>query len=520
VTDKLQKAWDRAWKGAEYRSWVKGVLGRPDGAGGYDVIVPDRPNFYYVRITQSGTLTVTAARVAGSVPARANLPVRLRLEKGSGYVIYGVDATTALDAALADDPANPYGIAQHTHSLDSGMSYLLEAQRLAPGLVRPAGGFSVTVEPFRYQSAGTWQTYEGEDLDLATNQPGTTGKHRLVLVSLDPSTNTVAATNGSDANYATALTQADIDAINVVGRIPLGAVIIRADDADINDHTKFIDARGWLNLPGVTFDDSEGDPATVGASAADGTSDNAARRDHAHAYAYNDAEGQPADIGTTADGVSAWPARRDHVHALGAGSVGTTELTDGTVTNAKLANMAEGTIKGRALSAGTGAPTDLTASQAAAIVGTAALNVNTTAVGNAGTGEDVIATYTIPAGTLAADGDSIWFEAWGTSNDDESDTYTFKIYFGATLIHSIAATNWGSAWMAWGRIVRVGATSQKAFSQMLTNSGYGAGSFGGGLYIAAPAETLSGSVVLAITAEAVNNDDVVCTSFVVGKTPA
>jgi hypothetical protein len=442
--------------------------------------------------------------------------VRLRLEKGSGYVIYGVDATTALDAALADDPANAYGIAQHTHSLDSGMSYLLEAQRLAPGLLRPAGGFSVTVEPFRYAYNGTWQTYEGEDLDLETNQPSTTGKHRLVLVSLNPADNTVAATNGSDQDYATALTQADIDAINIAGRIPLGAVIIRADDADINDHTKFIDARGWLNLPGVTFDDSEGDPVDVGDTAADGTSDNAARRDHAHALdavavvdivelnqdaiLFDDDEGDPVDVGTASDGTSTKAARRDHAHAL--------------------ANMAEGTIKGRALSAGTGAPTDLTASQAAAIVGTAALNVNTTAVGNVGTGEDTIATYTIPAGTLAADGDSIWFEAWGTSNDDESDTYTFKIYFGATLIHSVAATNWGSAWMAWGRIVRVGATSQKAFSQMLTNSGYGAGSFGGGLYIAAPAETLSGSVVLAITAEAVNNDDVVCTSFVVGKTPA
>lgn len=520
MTDKLRKAFDRAWSASEYRSWVKGVLGRPDGAGGFTVLVPDRANHYFVRISQSGTLTVTTARVAGSVPARAGLPVRLRLEKGSGYVIYGVDGSPMLDAALADDPPNPYGIAQHTHSLDSGQSYMVEAQRLEPGLLRPAGGFLTTIEPFRYLSAGAWQTFEGDDLDLATNQPSTTGKHRLVLVTLNPATNTVAATNGSDADYATALTQADIDTFSVGGNIPLGAVIIRADDSDINSHTKYLDARGWLNLPGVTFSDAEGDPAAVGTAAADGSSSYAARRDHVHAYAYDDGEGQPADIGTAADGSSAWPARRDHVHALGANSVGSTELANSSVTNAKLADMTQGTIKGRALSAGTGAPVDLTANQAAAIVGTAALHVGTTATGNVGTGEDVIATYTVPAGTLAVDGDSVWFEAWGTSNDDETDTYTFKIYFGATLIHSIAATNWGSAWMAWGRIVRTGATSQKAFSQMLTNSGYGAGSFGGGLYIAAPAETLSGAVVLQITAEAVSNDDVVCTSFIVGKTPA
>jgi hypothetical protein len=54
--------------------------------------------------------------------------------------------------------------------------------------------------------------------------------------------------------------------------------------------------------------------------------------------------------------------------SLVAGSIGTTELTDDNVTNGKLANMAESTIKGRAAGAGTGDPTDLTATQATAIL--------------------------------------------------------------------------------------------------------------------------------------------------------
>jgi hypothetical protein len=50
-------------------------------------------------------------------------------------------------------------------------------------------------------------------------------------------------------------------------------------------------------------------------------------------------------------------------------NVTTAKILDANVTNAKLANMAETTVKGRALSAGTGVPVDLTAAQLNAIVG-------------------------------------------------------------------------------------------------------------------------------------------------------
>jgi len=49
-------------------------------------------------------------------------------------------------------------------------------------------------------------------------------------------------------------------------------------------------------------------------------------------------------------------------------SIGTTQLAADGVTNAKLADMAQGTVKGRALSAGTDNPVDLTATQVKAIV--------------------------------------------------------------------------------------------------------------------------------------------------------
>jgi hypothetical protein len=49
-------------------------------------------------------------------------------------------------------------------------------------------------------------------------------------------------------------------------------------------------------------------------------------------------------------------------------AIDTVEIVADAVTNAKLANMAQSTIKGRAVSAGTGDPTDLTATQATAIL--------------------------------------------------------------------------------------------------------------------------------------------------------
>jgi hypothetical protein len=516
MTDKLRSAFDRAWKGAEHRSWVRGIIGRPDGAGGYDIAVADRPPFVYVRVSQEGSQTVTIAKSLGKVALRGNLPVRMRLEAGQ-YVIYEVDSFY-YDAATADDASNLFGVPQHTHSLSSGMAYLLESQRLQPGLVRPGGGWDAIIEPMRYYDGSAWQTFPGDTLSLETNQPSTTGKHRLVVVVLDPSTNTVAAVNGSDENYATALDQESIDAITIGDTYPLGAVLIRADDADIMTQAKYIDARGWLNYArGVTFDDTEGDPEAIG-TAAVGTSDFASRHDHVHALStatvggviFSDAEGQPADVGTTADGTSTFAARRDHVHALAAGGVANTHLAD----------MTAGTIKGRALGAGTGAPTDLSAGQAAAIVGTAALDVDTGSLGNVGTGEDTVASYTVPANTLAANGDSLWFEAFGTAANN-ANTKALRVYFGAALIMAASDDAWGLEWVLRGRVIRTGAATQKAYVTLTTSAPIGIGSLAGGAGVTvSAAEDLTGAVALAITAEATADNDLICDGMIAGKTPA
>jgi hypothetical protein len=84
--------------------------------------------------------------------------------------------------------------------------------------------------------------------------------------------------------------------------------------------------------------------------------------------------GDPADIAAAND---AEVLRRSGA-TLGFGTVATAGLTNDAVTNAKLADMAQDTIKGRTSGAGTGDPVDLTAAQVATIVSTAvasALNI-------------------------------------------------------------------------------------------------------------------------------------------------
>ncbi|TCR65433.1 hypothetical protein [Bosea sp. BK604] len=74
--------------------------------------------------------------------------------------------------------------------------------------------------------------------------------------------------------------------------------------------------------------------------------------------------GDPADIAAGTDG---FVLRRSGT-TLGFGTTDTAGITNDAVTNAKLANVATQTIKGRT-AAGTGDPEDLTATQAAAVIG-------------------------------------------------------------------------------------------------------------------------------------------------------
>lgn len=70
--------------------------------------------------------------------------------------------------------------------------------------------------------------------------------------------------------------------------------------------------------------------------------------------------GDPADIAATA---ASGAVLRESGSTIGFGTVATAGIADDAVTDAKLSNMAQGRVKGRAPAAGTGDPTDLVLSQ-------------------------------------------------------------------------------------------------------------------------------------------------------------
>jgi hypothetical protein len=126
--------------------------------------------------------------------------------------------------------------------------------------------------------------------------------------------------------------------------------------------------------------------------------------------------GDPADIAATA---ASDAVLRESGSVIGFGTVATAGIADDAVTNAKLANVATATFKGRT-TAGTGDPEDLTATQA-----TALLNVF---VGDSGSGGTKGLVPAPAAGDAAKDfflhADGTWKGSWNVQIASPAGNYT------------------------------------------------------------------------------------------------
>lgn len=244
----LKRAFDAAVLAAERRSYIFGFLGRVNVDTTVTVVVADRPNFFYVRVGGRGEpQSLTIAKNINKVPARAHLPVRMRRE-GGVLVIHDVDYETGYwEASTAGQGVNPFGVVEHTHERGTGLDYVVEAQRMEPGLVQWSTGLTVSVQAFRYNVGADWMTFLGSTLDLTSSVPVTVDKHRWVLVALDTATNTLTTVDGDLEDTSTPLTLDMLDDFDVTGLIPLGAIKVAFGDSSLSDYTKFFDARGWLD---------------------------------------------------------------------------------------------------------------------------------------------------------------------------------------------------------------------------------------------------------------------------------
>ena len=123
------------------------------------------------------------------------------------------------------------------------------------------------------------------------------------------------------------------------------------------------------------------------------------------------------------------------------------------------------------------------------------LNVNTTSKATTGTSEEVLATYTLPANTLSANGKAIRVTAWGESAAN-ANAKVVRIRFGgiaAAWTASFSTTASGAAWSISSVIIRTGAATQVSI-------GSGSASPSGQTLVsAAPTATLSSAVDIVVT---------------------
>lgn len=130
------------------------------------------------------------------------------------------------------------------------------------------------------------------------------------------------------------------------------------------------------------------------------------------------------------------------------------------------------------------------------------LFVSDTAVGNVGSGEDTLITYTLPASAMSVLTNVVEIEAGG-SFAASPDNKALKLYFGGTAIFSsgtlVAAS--GGRWKIKASIVRDSASTQTAFVEVTSGNTVLSAISGFPLFKSSPTETLTSSVVIKCTGE-------------------
>ncbi len=186
-----------------------------------------------------------------------------------------------------------------------------------------------------------------------------------------------------------------------------------------------------------------------------------------------------------------------------------TSITDGAVTNDKLADMAQSTIKGRAAGAGTGVPTDLTATQATAIlnamVGDSGAGVTKGLVPAAATGSASTAflrkdgTWAIPGGVVTGDMTKAVYDPQNASHISGATgagaavggTLNMDAGSGATGTGGSINTTGGATTAAGGAITTSGALGKAGGS---INTSGGVGGIGGSINTSGGSTGAGGSI--------------------------
>lgn len=144
------------------------------------------------------------------------------------------------------------------------------------------------------------------------------------------------------------------------------------------------------------------------------------------------------------------------------------------------------------------------------------LNSNTTAVGNVGTGEDNLISYSLPASVLNTNGHAIRVRAAGTIANN-ANSKTLKFYFGSTAILTASLpTSVAASWVLEAEIIRTGAATQEANATLIVGNGASYPV----VAQANPTQTLTSATTIKCTGEATANNDIIQESMRVRFEPA
>jgi hypothetical protein len=141
------------------------------------------------------------------------------------------------------------------------------------------------------------------------------------------------------------------------------------------------------------------------------------------------------------------------------------------------------------------------------------LNVQYAPTGNTLAAETTIFTYSMPGGTMSA-GKVLRVKFWGT-HAANANSVQMRGYFGATVVVSKAASSSGGRWFGEFLVIASGAATQESTGNCWQNTGENATINANGISVLSPTETLSGAIVIKLTAQGVATNDITARGWIV-----
>ena len=141
------------------------------------------------------------------------------------------------------------------------------------------------------------------------------------------------------------------------------------------------------------------------------------------------------------------------------------------------------------------------------------ISVNTTAVGNTGSGEDDLQTYSLPLNSLSAAAKGVHITAWGTTANN-ANAKTIKLYFGSVAILTNALTaSIAGTWRIEADVFSTGTDAQDAIAALSTLGAAGVAL--NDLEFTTLTQDDGAAIVIKTTGEAVDNNDILSQGLLV-----